>query len=130
MLKAKSFKPKKAANKTFTKKRLYDNVYWFHYSRKFLGINNRCYACGDVARVVDHVMAHKGDEKKFWEPTNLIPLCKYCHDFVTASFDRHAVPMTEEKMKWLSVRRLQTETFVKVKIVKVEHKPPQESDGT
>lgn len=32
------------------------------------------------ARVVDHVVPHKGDEELFFDPTNLQSLCKPCHD--------------------------------------------------
>jgi 5-methylcytosine-specific restriction protein A len=31
------------------------------------------------ATVVDHVVAHKGDHKRFWDPKNHQPLCASCH---------------------------------------------------
>jgi 5-methylcytosine-specific restriction endonuclease McrA len=115
--KSKSYLPPSTSNKKFSKKRLYDDVSWTEYSIKFLSHNTNCYACGQRARVVDHVIAAKGDEKKFWEVTNLIPLCKSCHDTVTARFDRYVIPKTEEKMKWIAAKRLETDTSVRVKIV-------------
>lgn len=32
------------------------------------------------ATVVDHIVAHKGDLKLFWDRKNWQPLCKQCHD--------------------------------------------------
>lgn len=121
MKKQKSFKTKTAGNKAFTKKRLYDTGNWVEYRNKFLAANPTCYACGERARVVDHVISHKGNEEKFWSSTNMIPLCKPCHDFITGTFDMHVVPKTEEKMKWIAAKRLQTGTTVKVKVVRNEH---------
>jgi 5-methylcytosine-specific restriction endonuclease McrA len=116
--KPKSFSPAKSTgNKVFKKKRLYDDVSWTELRNKFLALNPRCYACGDPARVVDHVVGHKGDEIKFWDVTNMIPLCKSDHDYITATFDRHSVPKTEEKMRWIANKRLETDTTVKVKIL-------------
>lgn len=117
MKKPNTFKPTKSGNKTFTKKRLYDTTSWVEYRNKFLAANPKCYACGTIARIVDHVVGHKGSEEKFWEATNLIPLCKFCHDTVTGKFDKHVVPKTEEKMKWIANKRMETETTVRVKVV-------------
>ena len=88
---------------------------------RFLQHNPRCYACGDRARVVDHVVSAKGDEKKFWDITNLIPLCKRDHDYITGKFDQFVVPKTEEKMKWIQFKRQETDTSVRVKIVPLEN---------
>lgn len=33
-----------------------------------------------VATVVDHVVAHRGDMKLFWDRANWQSLCKPCHD--------------------------------------------------
>ena len=118
MKKPNSFKPKTAGNKTFTKKRLYDQTSWVEYRNRFLAANPKCYACGDVARVVDHVISHKGSEEKFWNETNMMPLCKKCHDFITGTFDKHVVPKTEEKMKWIAHRRIETETTTRIVIVR------------
>lgn len=117
MQKSKKFSLSKTSNKAFKKKRLYDNPEWANYSRRFLATNRECYSCGVKSEILDHVLAHKGDEVKFWNITNMIPLCKKCHDFITATFDRHPVPKTEEKMKWISAKRAETETYVKVKMV-------------
>lgn len=32
------------------------------------------------ATVVDHIVAHKGDLKLFWDRKNWQALCKHCHD--------------------------------------------------
>ena len=31
------------------------------------------------ATVVDHIVAHKGDHARFWDPANHQPLCASCH---------------------------------------------------
>lgn len=117
MKKAKLFKPPTSTNKKFTKKRLYDTTDWAEYRVRFISANPLCYACGQRARVVDHVISAKGNEKLFWEVTNLIPLCKSDHDFITQNFDKHIVAKTEEKMKWIERKRIETDTNVRVKIV-------------
>ena len=121
MKKANRFSPKRNLNKEFKKKRLYDDSSWSEYRNKFLAANPNCYACGQRARIVDHVISHKGDENKFWAETNMIPLCKECHDYITGKFDQFSVPKTEDKMKWIAAKRLQTETTLRVKIV-VRHR--------
>jgi 5-methylcytosine-specific restriction enzyme A len=39
------------------------------------------------ARVVDHIVPHKGDTKLFWDKSNWQPLCKRHHDIKTATED-------------------------------------------
>ncbi|WP_347472778.1 HNH endonuclease signature motif containing protein [Clostridium kluyveri] len=36
---------------------------------------------------MDHIKAHEGDEKLFWDESNWQPLCKSCHDRKTAKED-------------------------------------------
>ncbi|MDE4173662.1 HNH endonuclease [Phaeobacter sp. PT47_59] len=36
--------------------------------------------CGAPATVVDHIKAHRGDERLFWGRTNWQPLCASCHN--------------------------------------------------
>lgn len=38
-----------------------------------------------IARVVDHIVPHRGDQRLFWERTNHQSLCKDCHDAKTRS---------------------------------------------
>ncbi|MEO4040348.1 HNH endonuclease signature motif containing protein [Hoeflea sp. CAU 1731] len=35
--------------------------------------------CGKPAKVVDHIIPHKGDRKLFWDRSNWQPLCTPCH---------------------------------------------------
>lgn len=39
------------------------------------------------ATVVDHHVPHRGDQMLMWQETNLVSLCKPCHDRKTALFD-------------------------------------------
>ncbi len=50
----------------------------------------RCMAAGRVtaATVVDHIKAHRGDKRLFWDQVNWQSLCKPCHDRKTATEDR------------------------------------------
>jgi 5-methylcytosine-specific restriction protein A len=47
----------------------------------------RCAACGDPARVVDHIRPWRGDRRLFLDPGNLQSLCRPCHSKKTASED-------------------------------------------
>jgi HNH endonuclease. len=59
---------------------------WQHYRLRFLAKHPWCelhlHDLGQyiAATVVDHIQAHKGDMKLFWDPSNHRPLCKLCHD--------------------------------------------------
>ena len=35
--------------------------------------------CGKPATIVDHVVPHRGDQKKFWDSSNWQSLCVHCH---------------------------------------------------
>lgn len=110
------FSHKKTVTKKFTKKRAYDDPEWVKYRYVFLKNNPVCYSCGNPSQAVDHIVAFKGDLVKFWDVTNMIPLCHSCHNTITNLFDKGPVPNTEGKMKWISRKRQETETIVKVKV--------------
>jgi 5-methylcytosine-specific restriction endonuclease McrA len=125
MKKAKVFSPPKSTNnKKFSNKppSMYKTINWVEYRNKFLSANKECYACGERSTVVDHIVSHKGDEGKFWDKYNFIPLCKKCHDTITGFFDRHNPPKTEEKLKWLNIKRLATGTCISVKVISIDKK--------
>jgi 5-methylcytosine-specific restriction protein A len=55
--------------------------------RIFLRDLFKCAKCGrtegNTSRLVcDHIKPHRGDERLFWQDTNLQTLCKSCHDEV------------------------------------------------
>lgn len=57
-----------------------------------LARNPFCAECLDegvktIATVVDHKKAHKGDERLFFDPTNLQSMCTSCHNRKTAKHD-------------------------------------------
>src|SRR5690606_35107910 len=65
---------------------------WQRARRAFLAQpeNVLCRSCAArgrtvVATVVDHIIAHQGDESLFWDVGNWQPLCKRCHDRKTAA---------------------------------------------
>lgn len=123
----KTFKPNRASSKSFSERKrnrknqeLY-NEKWTRYRFRFLHHNPFCYACGNNATDVDHIIAHKGDPEKFWMRANYLPLCKPCHSYVTAKFDRHIEPKTEEKCEWLMNRRRLFNIKRSVKVVPFEH---------
>lgn len=62
-------------------RRLYDRK-WRAYRDAFLRRpeNRVCRICGErPAELVDHVVAHKGDRRLFWDPANHQPACGECN---------------------------------------------------
>lgn len=98
--------------------RMYDAQAWRNYRVRFLATNRECYSCGNSAEVVDHLIPHKGDQKLFEKLDNHIPLCVTCHNTVTTKFDRNFRPggSITEKVKWLSRKRIVTETWTPKKV--------------
>lgn len=119
MKKIKQFSPKKTKLPEFKKKSPYKTMEWVEYRNLFLRHNPKCYACGNRATVVDHLTAWKVDKEKLFldKPDNFIPLCKLHHDTATGLFDRHSVPKTEEKIKWLQKLREQNNIDIRVKVI-------------
>lgn len=105
-------------NPTLDRDRMYDHE-WEKYRTRFLSINSTCYACGTKASVVDHLIPHKGDETLFKKLDNHIPLCKRCHDTVTAYFDKNYVKNSsiEPKLKWLQKTRIDYCITSRVKVL-------------
>lgn len=65
---------------------------WNRARLSFLDLHPCCAECEregrDVeAKVVDHVVPHKGDQDLFWDEANWQALCKPCHDSKTANED-------------------------------------------
>jgi hypothetical protein len=111
------FRPKSSGARKFTPKKKYNSQEWLEYRSKFLNHNPECYACSSKSSVVDHVRAWKKDERLYYKEDNLIPLCSSCHSTVTQLFDRFSEPLTEDKIRWLNTKRLQTGTTVRPKVV-------------
>lgn len=111
MKKPKLYRPQKiSSSKTFNPRKNRDKLYdgnWVKYRNYFLRVNPKCYCCGEPAVVVDHERVHKGDKSIFWDTNNFIPMCKVCHDTITASFDRYEPQKYEDKMNWINNKRLQ-----------------------
>lgn len=49
-----------------------------------------CFALGRIvpATVVDHIEPHKGDQVKFWDPTNLQSACDWHHNVIKAKLEQ------------------------------------------
>lgn len=122
MKKPKSYKPtRNQGGKSFNGRRDRDRLYdhtWTKYRALFLSLNPTCYACGEKATVVDHLVAHKGDKELFVKVDNHIPLCKHHHDTITATFDRKEPPDLEGKLRYLSATRVARGVFSSVKVLK------------
>ena len=119
----KKFSPKKFEGKKFNSnaavEKLYKSDDWQSYSRKFLEINDRCYACGARSQVTDHIKAHKGSVELFWKVDNYLPLCFKCHNTITAKFDREKVQKYEAKLRWIAWMRSTNDIGIKVKVVPI-----------
>lgn len=53
---------------------------WRKARDAFLILHPRCACCGAPATLVDHVIAHRGDDRLFWDRTNWQALCTPCHN--------------------------------------------------
>lgn len=62
---------------------------WRAARLQFLADNPFC-PCGMLATVVDHVVAHHGDEALFWDMNNWAPMCASCHGRKTVREQREA----------------------------------------
>ncbi|NVO55099.1 HNH endonuclease [Rhodobacteraceae bacterium B1Z28] len=65
---------------------------WRKARDAFLKINDRCVwpGCGAKATLVDHIIAHRGDMRLFWDRSNWQPLCTSCHSRHKQRQERHA----------------------------------------
>lgn len=73
-------------------KHLYNSSRWKVLRKQFLQEHPLCEECkrkGVIkpATIVDHVVAHKGNEVLFWDQSNWQGLCKHHHDQKTAKDD-------------------------------------------
>lgn len=59
---------------------LYNTYKWKTARAAYLKEHPICCRCGADASVVDHIIAHRGDEELFWNIDNWQPLCGYCHN--------------------------------------------------
>ena len=78
------------ANRSRTVNRqLYLTPQWKQLRTIFLAEHPVCSVpgCGKPATVVDHVLAHRGEEAMFFDTTNMQALCKRHHDQKTARHD-------------------------------------------
>ncbi len=84
-------KHKMDANRPNSYRRGYTKA-WQRYRTQYLAEHPVCVMClkqGQIreAIVVDHIVPHKGDMKRFWDRSNHQALCKRCHDKKTATQD-------------------------------------------
>lgn len=66
-------------------RRLYSTARWKALRLMQLAAHPLCRMCLDagstsLATVADHIRPHRGDERLFFDPSNLQSLCKRCHD--------------------------------------------------
>jgi len=109
-----SFRPREHNPERDRKQALYrGDSSWRNYCARFLAVNPKCYACGSPAKVVDHLVPHKGDVHLFRKLDNHIPLCERDHNYVSAKFDyKFKVGVTlVAKIGWLNSRRIPTDDW-------------------
>ena len=74
--KPKQYRPTKRKSKSFTfrkggRSKGYDST-WERYRRRFLHHNPNCYCCPSPAKVIDHIVVHRGDKELFEATTNFV----------------------------------------------------------
>ena len=52
---------------------------WDIEAKAFLAMNRTCRRCGAPSGVVDHIIAHKGDMRLFWDRSNWQPMNRRCN---------------------------------------------------
>ena len=73
--------------------RLYDTQRWKRERAAFLRRNPLCRMCEAIgltslARAVDHVEPHRGNETLFWNQDNWQPICLTCHSAAKQAQER------------------------------------------
>lgn len=93
-----SHERKRDAERGTAQQRGYDSK-WRAYRIAFLREHPLCCLCElagrvEPATVVDHIVAHKGAQQLFWDPTNHRSVCKTHHDQRTDEGDFGRPPLT------------------------------------
>src|SRR5678809_56739 len=75
---------------------LYDTRRWKALRLYQLGTEPLCRYCKEAGRItpacfVDHIIPHKGDVDLFFDASNLMSLCKPCHDSVKQKLERTGI---------------------------------------
>lgn len=79
------------ANRPTARQRGYD-ARWDRERAAFLKANPKCrnLRCDEPAKVVDHIIPHKGDMRLFWDRSNWQSLCVRCHSKHKQALERRA----------------------------------------
>lgn len=73
-------------------KYLYNTQKWKNISIRFRLSHPNCALCGEPGKVCDHIIPHKGDEKLFYDKTNIQNLCHQCHNSDKARIENGQKP--------------------------------------
>ena len=65
---------------------------WQKESKAYLAIHRHCARCNAPSTLVDHIVAHKGDQRLFWSRSNWQPLCTPCHSRAKQAEERRQAP--------------------------------------
>lgn len=72
-------KARAEAARPTARQRGYDGK-WQQERAAFLKLHPACVRCGKPSTVVNHKVAHRGDQRLFWSRSNWEAVCKPCHD--------------------------------------------------
>lgn len=53
---------------------------WRKASEQYRRAHPFCVECGKPAQMVDHTIAHEGDQARFWDRSNWRSMCHSCHN--------------------------------------------------
>lgn len=78
-------------------RKLYKRQQWIKGRAHFLRHNPLCVFClengfAEPAKVVDHKIPHKGDEKLFFDQSNWQPLCDFHHSSIKQMMEKNNSP--------------------------------------
>ena len=76
--------------KTREARKIYTTKEWREARKLFLSVNPICAVegCNEEARIVDHIVPHRGDMNLFWDQSNWQPMCDHHHQ-VKRGKERH-----------------------------------------
>jgi 5-methylcytosine-specific restriction endonuclease McrA len=100
---------------------------WKRASFQFRRANPLCLGCRAIgvktkATLVDHIIPHRGDRERFWNPHNMQPCCIACHGIKAMLEDQWRRGLLPDSA-------LRLDSKAAVRLIKLHHRPKIGIDG-